>query len=227
MPAAFLFDMDGLLLDTERVYLNAFEECGTAFGLKEGQAHTLYLSLVGHSGAESGRRMAAVLEPDISVSAFETRVVELIEAKLAQGMPVRPTVRDTLARLREKGAEMAVVTSTKGDNARSHLDQAGLLDHFQFVLGGDEVSANKPDPAPYREAAARFGFDPKHCAAFEDSDPGVTAAAKAGCLAVQVPDLRPSDRPFAEVGQMFAETLHHAVSLAEDEMARLRASPLV
>ncbi|MQY41300.1 HAD-IA family hydrolase [Epibacterium sp. SM1969] len=224
MPAAFLFDMDGLLLDTERLYLNAFEDCGVEFGLKAGRAHQLYLSLVGHSSTEGERRMAAFLEPDIRVADFDARVMELANGRLKQQIPLRPTVRETLDRLRAGSAQMAVVTSTKGDHARCHLEQAGLLDHFQFVVGGDEVSANKPDPAPYREAAARFGFDPRHCAAFEDSDPGVTAATQAGCLAVQVPDLRPEDQPFAAVGQMFAKTLGQAVSLAEAEMTRLRSA---
>jgi HAD superfamily hydrolase (TIGR01509 family) len=108
---------------------------------------------------------------------------------------------------------MAVVTSTGRARARRHLDEAGLLHHFHDVVGGDEVPANKPDPAPYLEAARRLKVDPSRAAAFEDSDQGTAAAIAAGCVTVQIPDLRPPGRPMPRIGQHVAGDLRAAFDL--------------
>ena len=105
---------------------------------------------------------------------------------------------------------MAVVTSTNRAPALAHLEHAGLLDYFELVVGGDEVSANKPDPAPYLQAAAALGVDPTQCAAFEDSDLGTQAAVSAGCLTTQIPDLRPPV-PLPALGQKVAANLVEAM----------------
>jgi beta-phosphoglucomutase-like phosphatase (HAD superfamily) len=128
-------------------------------------------------------------------------------------------VAEVLTDLAGQGARMAVVTSTLGDRARHHLEVAGLLGHVEFVLGGDEVRATKPDPAPYLQAAERLGVNPNHSAAFEDSDRGIAAAVAAGCHAVQIPDLRPVDKPLPDLGQMVARTLAEAVSMAQHSVA--------
>lgn len=224
MPAAYLFDMDGLLLDTEQMYLSSFVECGPEFGLSSEASHDLYMQVVGLSGTQSIVRMEEILAPAISVADFDTRVVEILKEKMRSNMPLRPTVEDTLKSLSKSKAQMAVVTSTRGAAARSHLEQAGILHFFDFVVGGDEVSANKPNPAPYLEAAARFGFAPEICAAFEDSDPGVTAASLAGCLSVQIPDVRPANKSLPDVGQLVAASLKEAVDLAQVAMQKRRTA---
>lgn len=220
LPAAYLFDMDGLLLDTERLTLAAFLDCAEAFDLETAKMEPFFMSLVGISAARSDEMLLAFLGPDRDAARVVAMWRDRLAARLAEAVPVKPTVRDTLQALTAQGGRMAVVTSTLGDKARHHLDRAGLLSHFQFVLGGDEVSANKPDPAPYREAAERLSLPPSACAAFEDSDYGITAAAAAGCCAVQIPDLRLATQPFPDVGQLFAPTLEKAVAAAQGRFAQ-------
>ena len=118
---------------------------------------------------------------------------------------------------------MAVVTSSHRVNALHHLEIAGLAHHFELVVAGDEVPANKPDPAPYLQAAAALGIDPRACAAFEDSDPGIASATRAGCIAFQIPDMRPKNVPLPMLGQRTATNLAEAVAALH---ADLRADRL-
>ncbi|WP_299551313.1 HAD family phosphatase [uncultured Tateyamaria sp.] len=213
VPDAFFFDMDGLLLDSERVYAAVARDLLVPKGFTPAAVDAHFLTLIGVSGDAARQRIEMFLGPDFDLMWFESAWHAEVDRRVAQAVPLRPTVRDSLARLVEQGARMAVVTSTSGRTARRHLDRAGLLSHFEVVIGGDEVRARKPDPAPYLHAAAALNVDPTRCAAFEDSDSGITAAVGAGCIAVQVPDLRDPDQPLPDLGQYVARDLWRAVAL--------------
>ena len=209
-PEALFFDMDGLLLDTERVGCDVFLELTAPFGIARDKAEAFYRSLVGTSNTHTRSSIAEFMSGvDADAMMRDWRVG--VDARMASAVPLRPTVRDTLMALARKGHRMAVVTSTVKDRALEHLDAAGLLPHFATVVGGDDVAANKPDPAPYLEAAGRLGVDPRRSAAFEDSDHGVASAVAAGCIVTQIPDLRPSEAPLPDLGQRLAGDLADAV----------------
>ncbi|MEO0389676.1 MAG: HAD family phosphatase [Pseudomonadota bacterium] len=221
-PCAYLFDMDGLLLDTERAILEATLTLLVPRGHDPAEVRRHFLSLVGSSAAFTKDYITRWLGED--AAQFETDLKALHSRNMAQAVPVKPTVRATLAALAAGPAPMAVVTSTQGATARHHLQMAGLFDLFSVVVAGDEVTANKPDPAPYVQAARLLGVDPARCAAFEDSDRGITAAVRAGCLSVQIPDLRPPDTPLPDLGQWVAATLAEAVAPIQNR-AILEGSP--
>ena len=211
-PEAFFFDMDGLLLDTERAGSLAFCEITRAFGVAHDDARAFYASLVGASGAVTRERVGEFI-PGVDVDVLVADWHVALDRQMERQVPVKPTVRETLDALAGQGRRLAVVTSTRGARAAEHLERAQLRDHFETVVGGDEVSANKPHPAPYLEAAERLGVDPVRAAAFEDSDHGVASAVAAGCLVVQIPDLRPEDRPLPDLGQHVAADLASAARL--------------
>lgn len=211
--AAYLFDMDGLLLDSERVYQDVAVGLLRDMGFEAERANADFLTLVGTSGARALARITEIVGDADKAIAFNEKMHSGVRDSLAAHVPLRPMVRETLDHLAGQGARMAVVTSTHGAPARHHLKTAGLLGYFESVTGGDEVSANKPDPAPYREAAAGLGVDPRACAAFEDSDPGIAAAIGAGCTGVQIPDLRPLDVALPQLGQHIAPDLWAAVQI--------------
>lgn len=210
-PKAFLFDMDGLLLVTERVMLEVGIKMAAERGVQEDQATPFFLSLIGSSSDWTRERTAEFFPAD-GARFYDDWYVQ-VGARLATQIPLRPTVRKTLSLLYRDGARMAVVTLTKGDMARAHLQHAGVLGYFEAVIGGDEVSANKPDPAPYQEAAERLGLKAEDCAVFEDSDRGIASAVRAECHAVQIPDRRPENTPLPELGQNVTATLEEAVEL--------------
>lgn len=211
-PEAFFFDMDGLLLDTERAGSLAFVEITAPFGVTPEAAQAFYAALVGTSSAVTRDRVAAFI-PDVDIDTFVEDWHSALERRMAREVPVKATVREALAVLAGEGRRLAVVTSTRGARARRHLERAGLLGHFETLVGGDEVTANKPHPEPYLTAASRLGVDPARAVAFEDSDHGVASAVAAGCVVIQIPDLRPEDRPLPDLGQRVAADLIGAARL--------------
>ena len=212
-PDALLFDMDGLLLDSERVAFHSFLDVTGPRGIERAQAEPFFLTLVGTSTAITRQRVDEFLTSNHDRDVFAQDWSAAFKARLAKGVPLKPGVAEVLGELSDMGMCMAVVTSTYGDSARDHLDRAGIIHHFEHVTGGDEVSKNKPNPEPYLETAAKLGVNAADCAAFEDSDRGITAAVAAGCRAVQIPDLRPLDQPFPDLGQLMANDFRHAMEL--------------
>lgn len=210
---AALFDMDGLLLDTERVGMEVFMTLLKSYDIEPESAAILYKGVVGTSHANT-RRVISDAIPGLDIEALDQDWSAGIAARLCENVPLRPSVRDALDHVANKGAAMAVVTTTRTDRARHHLEVAGLLPYFRDVIGVDRVRAPKPDPAPYMMGAAILGEAPTDCAAFEDSDTGTTAATRAGCQAWQIPDLRPDGKPLPELGQRHAKTLLEAVQSA-------------
>lgn len=211
-PAALLFDMDGLLLDTERLAQRAFLEVMDEADQPRAVTEPLFLTLVGGSDATTRAAVGAAI-PELDLDEMGAKWSDRFADIVSDGIPLRPRVGEALERASGHGLPMAVVTSSHGHRARHHLAIAGIDGHFQSVTGGDEVSAPKPDPAPYVETAARLGVDPQDCAAFEDSDRGATAATAAGCQLVQIPDLRPTGLSLPDLGQLHAPDLWEALDL--------------
>lgn len=209
-PQALLFDMDGLLLDTERVAQEVFVAHTAPHGIPRDRAEAFFVGLVGTSSAETRRQVQGFL-PGIDIDGFDRAWSQDYRARLSQGVPVKPGIRAALAALSAAGHRMAVVTSSGSAHARENLTSAGLWGHFEHLTGADDVTAHKPDPLPYRHSAARMGVAPEGCVAFEDSDRGLTAAVRAGCRAVQIPDLRPPGVPLPDLGQIVAADMAEAL----------------
>lgn len=210
-PSVFLFDMDGLLLDTEQVMQETFFDILAPHNIPMDAALQFFLGLVGNSGTQTRQKLLAFLPDDLPIERFEQEWQTKFGARMAENVPLKPHVTSALAALAEQGHRMAVVTSTRSAQAQHHLTRAGIIQHFEVITGGDMVSANKPDPAPYLETAAKLGAAPNECFAFEDSDPGITSAMRAGCDATQIPDLRPAGKPLPDLGQRVASDLWQAL----------------
>ncbi|MEL7116744.1 MAG: HAD family phosphatase [Pseudomonadota bacterium] len=209
-PEALLFDMDGLLLDSERVYLDAGIAVMRPYGVSDEASRAFFLTLVGTSSALADQLIEDWLPAGIDMETFNETWFAEVEAQMAAHVPVMRDVAEGLEQLNGR-LPMAVVTSTETQKAKGHLAGGGLLDHFAFVLGCDQVAAHKPDPMPYLEAARRIGVPPGRCAAFEDSDKGITAAMGAGCYGIQIPDLRPADAKLPQLGQHVAADFRAAL----------------
>lgn len=212
-PVAALFDMDGLLLDTERLGLAVNRDLMVRHGVDEDLAGRIAMEAIGTASARTYARIAEVV-PGLDVAAFDAEWRARVDAAMAENVPLRPTVGEVLQALADRDVPMAVVTTTRTERARHHLEVAGLAPFFRDVIGFGRYAAAKPDPAPYLTGAEVLGLDPARCAAFEDSDTGVTAARAAGCPTWQVPDLRPAGKPFPDLGQGQAATLLDAVRAA-------------
>ncbi len=186
---AVIFDMDGLLLDTERLFGNALLASGAAMGLAIDEA--VVHSLVGVHREACQAMLVARFGGEFPIDLFYAECERDYAARCGEGVPLRPGVVRLLDHLRRAGIPCAVATSTGDPRATEHLRHAGLLDYFATVVTRDAVTRPKPAPEPYLLAAERLGARPAHCLALEDSHNGVRAAAAAGMATIMIPDLLP------------------------------------
>jgi HAD superfamily hydrolase (TIGR01509 family) len=184
---AVVFDMDGLLLDSERPIRDAWLRVAAALGVHLSEAD--YLGVVGLNHVDSWTRMLALFGGDETLLATAQRRVDEL---LADGPPfaAKPGAARLLRALRKAGIACAVASSTHHAEVRRRLARADLLDHFDAICGGDEVQRGKPHPDLYQLALQRLGVVPATAIAFEDSGHGVQAALAAGLATVAVPDLK-------------------------------------
>ncbi|TCL09361.1 HAD superfamily hydrolase (TIGR01509 family) [Shimia isoporae] len=205
-----LFDMDGLLLDSERLFMETLVQSTEPIGISKEDTEAFFVTLVGTSNKETSKHLSSFLPNHVEVTIFEAEWRNLYRARVEEGVPVKPHVRPLLIGLQGAGIPMCVVTSTVSRVAQKKLSKAGLDEFFRGVVAGDEVIANKPDPEPYLRGAAVLGLEASECAAFEDSDVGTTAARRAGCLTYQVPDLRPAGVALPNLDQYVVKDLREA-----------------
>lgn len=211
-PAAVLFDMDGLLLDSERALLACWREAARALRLRIEDA--LWLSMIGLPDAACDR----LLERSVGAAharGLRDRCQALYDVRVAAGIPVKPGAFELLAVLDAHDVPRAVVTSTWRERAHRKLEAAGLLPHFHDVIGGRDAARPKPAPDPYLLAARRLQAPAGRCVVLEDSAAGVTAAIAAGMHAIQVPDLAPPDADVRARGHRIVASLREARGLIE------------
>ncbi|BDU07188.1 HAD family hydrolase [Nocardia cyriacigeorgica] len=186
-PAGVLWDMDGTLLDSEKLWDVAVRDLAVELGSR--MTDELRRSLIGASGPNALRIVFTGLGLDPEPAAMraageflERRVTEL----MAEPIPWRPGAKDALAMVRAAGVPSALVTNTKRSLAEFGLDTLGR-EYFDASVCGDEVPHGKPEPDVYLRAAELLGLDPETCVAVEDSPTGVAAAEAAGCAVLVVP----------------------------------------
>ncbi|MDQ7990442.1 MAG: HAD family phosphatase [Candidatus Dactylopiibacterium sp.] len=188
LPRAVVFDMDGLLLDSERIALACFEQAARALGAP--WREEVGLSLVGLNARDSDRLIATAFGADFPLEALRCDFGARYDACVAAGgIPLKPGVEELFEALRGWGIPCALATSTHRARAEAKLARAGLLPGFRASACGDEVRHGKPAPEIYELAARRLGVAPAGCLALEDSNAGIRAALAAGMRAIMVPDL--------------------------------------
>ena len=203
-----MFDMDGLLLDTERVCRDAFIQTLAEFEIPDHiDPDLVFQSMVGLRSADSNAAFTRALGAHVNAETFNPIWDKRIDAELNREVPVKPGAMALFQQLTMLQIPIGVVTSTKTDRARHHLHEAGLLAFVSDVVGGDLVKSGKPDPEGYIKMASVLGHAPENCAAFEDSNTGIRAAVASGARAVQVPDLVPPTAEVRALGHHIANDL--------------------
>jgi len=198
-PRAVIFDMDGLLLDSERVALAFFEQASKELGAP--WTAELGLSMVGCTAKDSNQLILDAFGADFPIDAHRARFSELYEAAIVAGeIPIKPFVRELLDYLEGARIPCAVATSTHRPRAEAKLGRAQLLPNFVALACGDEVTRGKPAPDIYELAALRLSVEPRDCLALEDSNAGVRAAVSANMQTVMVPDLVKPDADIRRYG---------------------------
>lgn len=184
-PAAVLFDMDGTLVDSEKLWDVALQELAREYG--GDLSADARRSIIGTAMAESMRILHDDLgqperDPEISTAWINARILELFRG----GLPWRPGAFELLHAVRAAGIPTALVTSSPRALVEIALDTLGR-DTFDVVVAGDEVVAAKPHPEPYLTAARLLGVPIERCVAIEDSPTGVASALASGAAVLAVP----------------------------------------
>lgn len=181
-----IFDMDGLLFDTERVYQQTWREIAGEMGVK------LDGGFVKDISGTNGQRMRRVIEQYYHVSDGTAIIEECMgrmREKLSVHVPVKKGVHEILDFFQKKGIRLAVASSSDPGQIESNLETAGIRGYFSAVVSGTQVRRGKPEPDIFLYAAERIGCEPGGCFVFEDSENGIKAGYAAGCITVMVPDL--------------------------------------
>jgi HAD superfamily hydrolase (TIGR01509 family) len=208
---AVLFDMDGLLLDSERLWLEAEAEVMAWLGGSWGPKHQEFL--VGGSLDRTVAYMLDLTGAPADAEEVSRRLLDAMGRRLRADVPMMPGARELLDEVRAAGLPSALVSSTHRALMEYALDGIGR-DSFTVTVAGDEVGRTKPDPEPYLAATRLLDVDPRRCVVLEDSPSGVTSGTAAGCHVVAVPSVVPIDE---------APGRTVVSSLKEVDLDRLRA----
>ncbi len=186
LPAAVLFDMDGLLLDTEPVWFEVETQMMAEYRAPWGPAD--HAVLVGSALPVSSAFLAERIGGEVTAEHIAAELLSRMAIELKTPHPLRPGAAALIDAVDAAGIPRALVSST----FRSLIDAAlaGIAPiSFDVIVAGDDVSHNKPHPEPYLMAAARLGVDPRWCVALEDSPSGAASANAAGCHVIAVPSV--------------------------------------
>lgn len=198
MTKAIIFDMYGVLTDTEAVSARAWRECGLLQQIRD--MEQTILDCIGLNENDMRAYFAGKYGEEFAYREFKknkSRICEEILEK--EGIPVKPGARELLEYLRREGWEIGLASSTKGYKIRARLEKIGLLSYFGTIVAGDMVTHSKPHPEIYLRACEEMGVKPQETFAIEDSPNGIRSACAAGMKVLIVPDLIQPGRELVEM----------------------------
>lgn len=216
MPlTAIIFDMDGLMVDTEPLSRRAWAQVIGPFGAT--LTDEVYGRMIGRRTTEAAQILLEAAAVPLTPEELVGRRTAVFDQILAQGVPVMPGLPELHAAIARRGLPWAVATSSPHRHAQQILAQLGLLASCGAIAGGDEVAHGKPAPDIYLLAAERLGVPPAHCLALEDSAPGCQAAAAAGMRVVAVPNGATETAVFPCAHQVVS-SLHQVITMLDDQL---------
>lgn len=190
MNCTIIFDMDGVLFDSENLILQNWKELAVRYCYDVEEMCKVFYSCIGTNMVTTGQIVRAHYGEEFPYEKFREESSKLFKEKvLKYGMPVKEGARELLAFLKENNATVGLGSSTRKCVIEEELKAAGIREYFQAVVGGDMVKHSKPAPDVFLKCAQELGVKPEEVYIIEDSYNGIRAAKKAGATAIMVPDL--------------------------------------
>ncbi len=183
-----VFDMDGLMLDSESVYYHCAKLCSEKYGYQI--PDELFLQTMGTNETETQRQFLERMGEDFPFREF-LHNEWVLQLEYMKAHPIQPKkgLFELLDFLRENGIRKAVATSTYRIYATDYLKNAGIIDRFDHIVYGDDLTESKPRPQIYLRAVEHFDLPKENILAFEDSENGILSAYNAGLSVIHIPDL--------------------------------------
>jgi HAD superfamily hydrolase (TIGR01509 family) len=210
-PAAVIFDMDGLLFDSETLYGDAILTAAAEVGCT--MSRDVFLQLIGRSREVNHRFLLEHYGADYPLEALIAAWGRHFRVLTAAGLPLKPGAAELLDLLDGLRLPRAIATSSTHATVRGHLVSHGLTDRFHGVVAHGDYANGKPAPDPFLKAAERLGVAPALCLALEDSHNGVRSASAAGMMTVMVPDLIPPTDEIQTLCTLVVGDLHEVCRL--------------
>lgn len=206
-----VFDMDGLLVDTEAVFRDAMMDEARAVGRE--LPFEVFRQMIGLPGAESDAVSRAHFGDEFDLEIYNAGVTTRARAALEAGVELKAGVLEILDLLDERHLPRAIATSSSHGSVLRHLGPSQVLHRFGAVIAQGDYTRGKPHPDPFLQAALAIGIAPGDCLALEDSHNGVRAAHAAGMMTVMVPDLLDATHEMRALCLHVAQSLHHVRDL--------------
>lgn len=197
---AVIFDMDGLMLDTEPLYKVAWQRAAVECGYPISEE--LYFDLIGRTRVDGENILLGAFGPGFPLTEFRATCARCEASVLGEKLPAKKPGLDTLVEFLDlHQIAKAVATSTERHIAEKQLSGLSLLERFHVLATGDEVNNGKPSPDLFLLTAERLATDPSQCLVLEDSEAGIIAAHRAGMQVYVVPDLKQPSEPVEKLAQ--------------------------
>jgi HAD superfamily hydrolase (TIGR01509 family) len=193
-----VFDMDGVIFDTEALCQKAWRTVGEERGISIAEIDELLKLCIGSNQQHMTEVLREKLGVDFPVQCFLSEAAEQIQLLANEHLPLKKGAEELLKWLKEQKAAVGLASSTASPIVKKYLEKAGLTEYFQIIIGGDQVIHSKPDGEIYQKACAALGTDPLQTYGVEDSYNGVRSASNAGLKTIMVPDLLPPTEEMRE-----------------------------
>lgn len=184
---ALLFDMDGLLIDSERIVQKSWKLAGRDLGYP-GMGQVIY-NLLGVNRAGRDVYFKENIDPDFPCDIFAEQASKRFYEIASDGVPIKDGARELLEYATSQGYKLAVATSSRRAYAEKVLNELDIYQYFDGIISGDMVEHSKPHPEIYLKASALVEVEPSRCIALEDAPAGIRAASAAGTIPILIPDL--------------------------------------
>ena len=210
-PELVIFDMDGLMFDTERIYYQAWKAAMTFYGY--GFSWEVYIQLVARNSHTIGLILKKIYGESFPYEAVRDKKREISDEIIAeQGMPKKPGLMELLDFLEEEGIKKAVATSSTREKALNYLELGGVKIRFDHIVCGSDVRESKPHPEIFEIAARYLHISPQQCIVLEDSKMGIKAAKAAGMYSIFIPDLVEMDEEIQKDASTTLENLYEVIN---------------
>lgn len=212
MERLIIFDMDGVIFDSERVVLEGWKEIADKYGIKNMEEP--YMKCIGVNIDKCKEIFLDYYGEDFPYDEYESEQSANYHKKYDNGrLPLKPGVEKLLIELRKNNYNIAIASSTKLQTVKNQIEAAGLAQYFDKYVGGDMVAKSKPEPDIFIEAMKGFDVDAENVIVIEDSFNGIRAAYAAGMKPVMVPDLIAPDKEMEEKAWCIKNNLEEIIEL--------------